>query len=180
MLELILHVVCTCAFYFMSNFFTYNVGMAVNPGVSLPDVGHELLYNLSEHVAIRDILLLLFFIPLFWVGPKKEFIKHGVEGFMYIITLKAITIFFTLLPPSNQECAKMRKYNHCFHQVFSGHNSLALLLCILYLKYLPDNGVIRCGLVCSTVFYSLFIIMTRAHYTVDVIVSYIIVLLLCT
>jgi hypothetical protein len=63
--------------------------------------------------------------------------------------------------------------------MFSGHNSFVLLLCILYLKFLPPRQEIRIGLVTATILYSLFIIMTRAHYTVDVIVSYMIVLLLC-
>lgn len=178
--ELILLVVCTCAFYFMSNLFTYNVGIAMNPMASLPDVGHELLFDLSDYVSIRDWILIVFIIPMIWVKRKKEFVLSAIEGFMYIVTLKAITIFFTLLPPSNQECARMRRYNHCFHQIFSGHNSFVLFLCILYWKHLPNHWVIRWMLISSTVLYSLLIIMTRAHYTVDVIVSYIIVLLLCT
>jgi hypothetical protein len=155
------------------------VGIAMEPAAACPDVGHEMMPDLSAFVTLRDIVLPLFLIPFLWVSEKKHFIKLAVEGFMYLVTLKAIAIFFTILPPSNPECAKNKRYNHCFHQMFSGHNSFVLLLCILYLKFLPPRQEIRIGLVTATILYSLFIIMTRAHYTVDVIVSYMIVLLLC-
>ena len=179
LLELVLLSISTCAFYFLSNFYTYNVGVAMEPTAACPDVGHEVLPNLSAVVSLRDIILPLFLIPFFWVSEKKHFVKLAIEGFMYLVTLKAITIFFTILPPSNPECARNKRYNHCFHQMFSGHNSFVLLLCILYLKYLPPHQITHIGLITATIFYSLFIIMTRAHYTVDVIVSYMIVLLLC-
>ena len=179
-LELVLLCISTCAFYFLSNFFTYNVGVAMEePTTACSDVGHEMMLDLSALVTLRDIILPLFLIPFFWVPEKKHFVKVAIEGFMYLVTLKAITIFFTILPPSNPECARNKRYNHCFHQMFSGHNSFVLLLCILYLKFLPPRPETHIGIIMTTILYSLFIIMTRAHYTVDVIVSYIIVLLLC-
>jgi hypothetical protein len=149
------------------------------PAVACPDVGHEIMPDLSALVTLRDIILPLFLLPFIWVQEKKHFAKLAVEGFMYLVTLKAITIFFTILPPSNPECARKKRYNHCFHQMFSGHNSFVLLLCILYLKFLPPRQETQAGLIAATISYSLFIIMTRAHYTVDVIVSYMIVLFLC-
>ena len=179
LLELVLMSISTCAFYFLSNLFTYNVGVAMEPATACPDVGHEIMPDLSAFVTLRDIILPMFLLPFIWVTEKKEFVKAAVEGFMYLVTLKAITIFFTILPPSNPECARNKRYNHCFHQMFSGHNSLVLLLCILYLKHLPPRIEANIGLIMATILYSLFIIMTRAHYTVDVIVSYMIVLLLC-
>jgi hypothetical protein len=179
LLELVLLSICTCAFYFLSNFYTYNVGVAMAPAVACPDVGHEIMPDLSALVTLRDIILPLFLLPFIWVQEKKHFAKLAVEGFMYLVTLKAITIFFTILPPSNPECARKKRYNHCFHQMFSGHNSFVLLLCILYLKFLPPRQETQAGLIAATISYSLFIIMTRAHYTVDVIVSYMIVLFLC-
>lgn len=183
-IDLILCWICTISFYFLSNYYTFNVGTSLPPSKPLHDVFHDMLPNLSEWVTLRDYILPIFFIPLLLLsyGDVCELLLLFCEGFMYIVTLKAITIFFTFLPPSNTKCAEKKQINHCFHQIFSGHNSFVLLLCILYLQFLPWNKYkLHVILICiSTFLYSMFILMTRAHYSVDVILSYIIVILLCT
>jgi hypothetical protein len=181
-IDLVLLCISTAAFYFLSNYFTYNIGIASPPTKPLFDVFHDILPDLSSYVSFRDLVIPLFFIPLVLLSWSSlgNLVYEFVEGFMYLVTLKAITIFFTFLPPSNTRCAEKRQLNHCFHQIFSGHNSFILLLCILLTKYLPWNRykhVVTIQWV-ATVLYSIFILMTRAHYSVDVILSYIIVFLL--
>lgn len=178
--ELTLRCICTAAVYFLSNYYTYNLGTSAPIQQPLFDVFHDILPDLSKWVSLRDIILPIFFIPLFFLrqGTLNQFMYTFVEGFMYLVTLKAITIFFTFLPPSNTKCAEKRQINHCFHQIFSGHNSFTLLACILFTKYIKDNKVLLLWQWIITFAYSFFILMTRAHYSVDIIVSYIIVLLL--
>lgn len=183
-LDITLRVICTAAVYFLSNYYTYNIGIKSPPTKPLFDVFHDLLPDLSSWVSFRDYVLPVFFLPLLIMDRRVvgTFVYMFIEGFMYIVTLKAITIFFTFLPPSNTKCAEKRQLNHCFHQIFSGHNSFTLLACILFCKLLPwarYKYAIAWQWV-ITVFYSFFILMTRAHYSVDVILSYIIVALLCT
>lgn len=176
-IDLVLSSVSTGAFYFLSNYHTYNIGTSMACSPPLHDFFHDILPDLSRYVNWRDFLLPLFFIPLIFVVNRGTFVLQLIEGFMYIVTLKAITIFFTFLPPSNPGCAQKKQVNHCFHQMFSGHNSLVVLLCILYLFHVREKSI-KMIFILLTIIYSFFILMTRAHYTVDVIVSYIIVLLM--
>lgn len=176
-LDIVLLSVSTAAFYFLSNYHTYNIGTSVPCAPPLLDFFHDVLPDLSDKVKWRDYILPLFFVPIFWTDATTSMIFHFIEGFSYIVTLKAITIFFTFLPPSNPRCAEKKEINHCFHQMFSGHNSLVVLLCMLYIKYIKPKKY-HIWFIIVTVMYSCFILMTRAHYTVDIIVSYIIVLLL--
>lgn len=175
--ELCLSAVATGAFYVLSNMHTYNIGSSMPCAPPLHDFFHDILPDLSASVKVRDYILPIFFIPLFFLNCPWEIVMYFVEGFMYLVTLKAITIFFTFIPPSNRRSAEKKELNHCYHQMFSGHNSLIALLCCLYLMYSSSNTLNIVFVVC-TILYSLFILMTRAHYTVDIIVSYIVVLFL--
>jgi hypothetical protein len=182
-LDLVLLTVSTCLFYFLSNFHTYNIGIKEGFQSPLKDALHDMLPDLSKYVYLRDVVLPLFIVPLFFVYKNGTFVQYVYEfweSFMFIVMLKAITIFFTFLPASNPECARKKQVNHCFHQIFSGHNSFVLLLCLLYLKYLAwsEYHFILIAVIVCTILYSFFILMTRAHYSVDILISYIIVFLM--
>ena len=184
-INLILACIATSAFYFLANYHSYNLGTKLPPSPPLHDFMHNILPDLSDNVKWRDIILPLVFIPLFLLPwqSSREILFYFIEGFAFLITLKAITIFFTFIPPSNPKCAERKQLNHCYHQMFSGHNSFVALLCLLYLTYIPHNANLRFNIlrICCMgfmAFYSIFILMTRAHYTVDIIVSYIIVWLM--
>lgn len=179
LLDLFLMGVSTAAFYFLANYHTYNLGVAAEYQKPLEDFFHDVLPNMSNYIKWRDYILVVCVIPLFFMPFKTacEVLYYFVEGFIYVVTLKAITIFFTQLPSSNQRCAKEKQMNHCFHQMFSGHNSFVTMLCILYCKNIKQANA-RIAMISFMVMYSFFILMTRAHYTVDVLVSYIIVWLL--
>lgn len=176
-LELCLASISSGALYFLSNYHTYNIGVATPCLLPLQDFFHDILPDWSTCVHWRDYILPIFFLPLLFIDNRSNIIYHLIQGFMYIITLKAITIFFTFIPPSNPKCAEKKQVNHCFHQIFSGHNSLIVLICVLYM-FQTKSALCKLGLIMVMIMYSLFILMTRAHYTVDIIVSYIIVLLL--
>lgn len=175
MLDLLLRSIWTCIVYMLSNYHTYRIGVEEGCNRPLRDMGHEWLPDLSKHVYVRDWLLPLLFVPILFIAPKINFILDLWEGFMILVTLKAITIFFTYCPPSNPDCHTKRYLNSCFHQMFSGHNSLAFLLYLLYRRYTKWDATL---LFIPCFLYTLLILMSRAHYTVDVVVSYIITYLL--
>ncbi len=179
MFDFIVRIIMTTIVYSMSNYYTYHNSLKQECKEPLYDILHNILPDLSKYVYIRDIVLPLFFIPLLFIkstNHKLEFIYYFIQGFMILITLKAITIFFTYQPSSNPDCNEKKYLNHCFHQMFSGHNSLVLLLWILYIKFNVINATIITIL--PVLLYSILILMTRAHYSVDIIVSYIITFLL--
>lgn len=176
-LDIFLIVISTCAFYFLANYHTYVIGSSLGKQQPLKDTLHDILPDLSAHVVWRDYILPLFFIPFLFIKNKTQIIKLFIEGFMYLITLKAITIFFTFIPSSNSKCAEKKQLNHCYHQMFSGHNSVVVLLLLLFLYYTPWTNYMILFII-AVILYSLLILATRAHYTVDILVSYIIVYLL--
>lgn len=176
--DLILRTILTACVYFMANYHTFKIGITQN-SPPLQDCFHDILPNLSTYPYIRDLVLPLFLIPLFLIkncAQRQSLILEFWDIFIVIITLKAITIFFTFLPPSNTYCHETRQLNHTYHQMFSGHNSFVFLLFLLYIKY----GVLEPNLINFLPFlcYSLLILITRCHYTVDIVVSFIIVYLL--
>lgn len=175
--DLIFRTLVTIIFYFASNYHTYLIGISQdNP--PLKDCGHELLPNLSHYPYIRDIVLPFFVLPFILAFINKKNVMPCFfefwHYFLIIITLKAITIFFTYIPPSNTYCHLTRQLNHCYHQIFSGHNSFAFLSFLLYLKH----DIVSFLYIFLVICYSILILMTRCHYSVDIIVSYIIVYLL--
>lgn len=173
---LVVRSIMTMIVYTLSNYYTYQTGIEQGCNKPLKDIMHDILPDISHHVYVRDIALCFLFIPILWVKNKALFLFQLWEGFMILVTLKAITIFFTYCPPSNPDCQEKRYLNHCYHQMFSGHNSLALLLVMLYAMH--GTFLPLYLLVAIMIGYSLLILMTRAHYTVDVVVSYIITWLL--
>ena len=176
-LELIVRTLLTAVVYLVANYHTYNIGIEQN-APSLKDILHELLPDLSHKPYVRDYALILALVPILLIPVKNvwPFVVEFWELFIVIGTLKAICIFFTFMPPSNQHCHQTRQVNHTYHQMLSGHNSFVFLLYLLYVKH----GV--CKLSWKTFLpvlaYSLLILATRAHYSVDIIVSYIVVYLL--
>lgn len=176
--SLIFRTILTCIVYIMANYHTYSIGIQQN-APPLQDVMHDILPDLSRMPYIRDVILSLFLIPLFFISQKsirQVFVFDLWNFFAIIITFKAITIFFTFVPPSSTFCHQTRQLNHTYHQIFSGHNSFVFLLFMLYVKH----GFFKSSFLNFIPFlmYSLLILMTRCHYSVDVLVSFIIVYLL--
>ena len=132
------------------------------------------LPNLSNNVSIRDAILLLFLIPFVIVKNKISFLNELWTVFMIVVLIKAVCIFFTIMPSSHPRCFEKKYVNHCFHNSISGHAGFFLLLALLYIRH----GVFNEYILIFAGLYGLLIVMTRAHYTVDVITALIVTYLL--
>lgn len=170
MIESIAITFMTILVYCIANAFSIKIGTSEiyeKTNKPLYDITHEFLPNWSKIVYIRDIAMICLFIPLIIVKPKWSLLKEVYEQFQLVILIKAICIFFTYIPSSNTDCHKkinLQNINHCHHNSTSGHAALCTLLGILYFKCgVPIEIVFICVLL-----YSLLILLTRAHYTVDV------------
>lgn len=176
--DLIVRTILTLAIYFLANLHTYRIGIHQN-SPPLHDCFHDILPDWSLYPFIRDLVLPLYLIPIFCIKEKafrRQFIFELWEIFILIVTFKAIAIFFTFLPPSNTYCHETRQLNHTYHQLFSGHNAFVFLLFMLYIKY----GVMEYNLmnILPFISYSILILMTRCHYSIDIIISFAVVLFL--
>lgn len=174
-IDIIIRSIMTFIVYSLANFYTYQIGTTIEcTSKPLHDVMHNILPDLSKYIYSRDIVLLLFFIPVIFITFKCEFIYDLWHYFMIIVTFKAISIFFTFLPPSNPDCHKKKYINHCYHNQLSGHAALCQLLAILYIKY----GLCNNNIYIFVIIYCILILLTRAHYTTDIIQALIITNLL--
>lgn len=175
--DLIIRTILTIFLYLMATYHTYDIGKKQN-AKPLKDVLHDMVPDWSTQPKVRDYTLILFIFPIYLLsfGDRRALILEFWELFIQIVTFKSICIFFTFLPPSNYHCHVTQQLNHCYHQSISGHNSFVFLLYLLYSKY---------GLFPRTFYtfipfllYSFIILCTRAHYSLDILESFIIVWLL--
>lgn len=162
--------------YLLANGFTYHIGTTDGRcGKPLRDVGHDFLPDMSHIVKLRDIPLILFIVPLMFLKKKICLLYELWDRFVIIVAIKAICIFFTFLPPSNPDCSQKKYLNHCFHNAVSGHTAFVLLLGLLYIKY---TNFPQFFIYTFVALYCIFILMTRAHYTKDVLEALIFVVLI--
>jgi hypothetical protein len=164
---MILITILTCIVYLIANSFSYKIGTDLLEQSPLYDILHEILPNLAKYVYIRDVILILMILPIIFFPKLWEYIPELWNSFMLVVLVKAICIFFTNIPSSHPSCHNPNLYdmNNCFHSAVSGHVSLFVILALLYIKGGFNVWIIWL----SVLLYSILIVMSRAHYTLDVI-----------
>jgi len=167
--------VLTCIVYLIANSFTYKIGSQRLCQPPLYDILHEMLPNLSQNVHVRDYVLIAMIIPILFMRELWPHIPELWNAFMIVVLIKAVCIFFTYIPSSHPSCQNpgILDLNHCHHSSVSGHSALCMILGLLYIK-----GGFNVWIVGICVFlYSILIVMSRAHYSCDVIQGVIISLI---
>jgi len=143
------------------------------------DVVHNNIPDLREHYWVGDLLITLLLLFSLYV-----FVVHGADltniavMFLVLILLKAITSMVTILPDPSEMCAEKhggRKsvkavYGTCNDLMFSVHTGTAFLLLFLLYDYISPTAF---GLLCLYVgMLCIVTIVTKNHYTIDVIMSF--------
>ena len=138
--------------------------------------------DLSKFRMIPNILLFVLMsyliIPLIF-KPNVDVFISIYRYFSIILLLRSITISSTILPPIDRNCDfKLNMHTfmdgHCLDKIFSGHTAFSLLLVFVCNKYsILSNSFIYILLFIQLVL-ALSLILTRGHYTVDVILGYLI------
>jgi len=150
----------------------------INPKVY--DIGHKYLPNLSENNFLLTTINIFVVIP-----PLIIFLLYGndifyefIYYFFIIYLIRMIMINLTILPKYKMCEDKFEIYNlfngHCYDKIFSGHfASIFLLILIVYKHNIITNIPI---LIIYGLFNFISILLTRSHYTIDIIVAIIVVL----
>ena len=171
----ILHIFCT----------KYLINKELNNSNSenLNDILFDFTPDLHNYYYIVNLIIFILLIPLF-INPKKKYFISIFKYFSIIIFIRCITTCVTIMPPIKDCKIKLENKNniynyiigHCNDKIFSGHTSFMLILFFVIYKYkiLKSNYLIIYGLL--ILLNSFLIILTRSHYTVDVILAYIIVI----
>lgn len=132
------------------------------------DIAHKYLPNFYKYDNIHHVLTILFTIPIFF---NFNMLQEYLGFWIVIFIIRSITMTVTILP-KYKECTYdgVRPFvGGCYDKIFSGHFVSVFLATLLYLKY----GWIKMPLlVIINIINTLSILLSRGHYTVDVIVAF--------
>lgn len=140
------------------------------------DVLHESLPNLSEYEKMIDLFpAFLGFIVLCIVLTQNPLLNITVllRQLWIVILLRIIMCRMTIFPsPICNNSRKSQAIGGCHDCMFSGHTSLTLLIAYHIYKCFPSTKYV---LLSYCIICSLFIIVSRSHYTIDVVVAWLVV-----
>jgi hypothetical protein len=131
------------------------------------DLFHEFTPDFHEYGGIVNLIPLLFLGAFLFT--KGNLIWEFAEKFLLLIFLRSLTILFTILP-KHENCSKRFEWStclvgQCYDKIFSGHTALTVLAALL----LHRGGYIPTWLgILFVLFETVFILITRSHYSVDV------------
>ena len=150
------------------------IGAKVGYKQPLYDVIHSLTPNLSRFEAIIDLFPIIIGIYTFYTMLKnKANISALIRSIAIIYILRAITTRVTILPsPICEKLKVVSAVGGCYDCIFSGHTALMLIFAYYIYKQNPKH---KPYLIAYCILGSVFIIVTRSHYTIDVLVAWIVV-----
>ena len=143
----------------------------------LKDVLHQLLPNLSCYESAIDLLPPLIggvVLALVWTDNEA---RPRVPMLLYALSvthlIRIVTTRVTILPSPicTASFRKPRAAGGCYDCIFSGHTSTTLLLSYFVYRYVPRW---RWPLLAYCLAASLMIVATRSHYTIDVLVAWVV------
>jgi len=152
------------------------------------DIIHSNFADYSVFNYSKDIYLIVFFLPVIFNLQiiSIVYLYEFFWKFMILIFLRSFTIISTILPRNSKLKVKINKktdfltvlYHRtigggCFDKIYSGHASFGLLATLLLFKYgFLESNIFNISLfVLINLIHFMMIGVTRAHYTVDIIVA---------
>lgn len=146
---------------------------------------HDVIMSNMPDLSKFDYVPNLLVAVIFSIFAKRLFkdkdtklAKSYFKYFAIIIFLRTITTQVTLIP-AQSVCTIPRGIDrylngHCIDKIFSGHTSATFLIVLLYYKY----GIVKKPyiyvLMALQMIMAFSLIVTKNHYTIDVILAYMI------
>ena len=141
------------------------------------DIFHDILPHVVRFEYIPDILILLIFA---YMAIMNFSLFYKLSGFAFTLLLfRQLIIQLTVLP-KNDVCNIKTQDNAvfrggCYDKIFSGHFGVMLLTTLV----LYDSEIINQFVAIVINFINaIFILLTRSHYTVDIVVSILVVVII--
>jgi membrane-associated phospholipid phosphatase len=157
----------------------YHKGKNINH-IVIPDILHNILPNTSSYCKLGDILVIVLCL-IFIFGSIMKSESQLLLIWINLITItficKFITMSVTILPDASKKCEnnlnEKFSFGYCNDLIFSGHFAVITLtlLMIYYYNILNMPKLIYILILLLSAFQ---IISSRNHYTIDVIVGFII------
>ena len=167
--------VCKKVYYHLENkseLFYENIKLEKKTKVY--DIIHHNLPSLRSLTLLSDILPYILLIIIFFIDLK---IFYNILGFLITIFVARMIIIHLTILPKDKKCdiKNSSAYNGgCYDKVYSGHFS-AIFICLLTLymnKYINLFTLLSLSIISA-----LIIITSRSHYTIDVVVAFLIVII---
>ena len=137
------------------------------------DVLHETLPDLHKMEWATDLMIALSVTP-FLLKPNMSFLVEFIGLMLTINIIRDVTINMTILP-KHEKCetsTDLRSHivGSCYDKIFSGHFAFVFVLSLLYYSrgYITNVP----ALIALNVANAAIIILTRSHYTNDIIISF--------
>jgi len=165
-----------------SNYWTHELGMAFyekteNNG-KVFDLFHSITPDLSSYKPYNDIIVSATALSFLFIPKGMELFKEFAAKFILIMVIRALTTISTILP-KHEKCDATPKFSRylrgqCYDKVFSGHTSFVLLATLIFFR----EGILGwTGFLGINIANITSIILTRSHYTVDIVLAILITLL---
>jgi len=144
------------------------------------DLIHHYVPNLNNYNNYLNIVLLVFIVP-FMFQKNRHNLYCFINLFSFVVILRSVAVLLTDLPSSDNDCdisdqsLSSYVFGHCHDKIFSGHIAFTLLATLIII----DNNMVgkyRNLYIILQILYSLFIVISRNHYSIDVLLSYYIVM----
>jgi hypothetical protein len=163
---------------FASNYFVQVLGdefYKTDQKGKIFDLLHITLPDLHEYKPYNYVIITLTALSFFFIPNPIPIVKEFAGKFLLIMVVRAITTIATILPKHDKCDTQMGLLDYfkgnCYDKVFSGHTAFVLLATLIFWRQ---------GIISPAFFYFInllnmaMIILTRSHYTVDVILAVVI------
>lgn len=141
--------------------------------VKINEATMNILKNLNELIPIVFIILYLSLCIYF---KKVNSMSYFLLFISIIFLIKMFLNYSTILPDSSEKCQVRLLNGGCNDLLCSGHFSIVFLIYLLIVKYNFINSTYNNYLLLITILYGFVPILTKKHYTIDILVAVIIVL----
>lgn len=141
------------------------------------DVSHKYLPDLHEHEYIMNLIPLALIVYTITLPAGWSILKTTAIMLLGVLAIRALTIVATILPKHEKCEVKGNGFLNflsgggCYDKIFSGHTAVVTLLGLNLLAANALNTPLFWGI---SAINAIVILLTRAHYTVDVILGFII------
>jgi len=141
------------------------------------DIAHKYLPDLHDWQWIVHLILLVLLVFAFFQTDGYMILRSTFFMLLVVLVIRALTVVSTVLP-KHADCVvegsgfwNFLQGGGCYDKIFSGHVAFVTLITLNLLKYgdlsLPVFWLI-------TLVNAILMLLTRGHYTVDVILGFVI------
>ena len=160
----------------LSTYYVENIGKRLySQTAPLYDVIHEHLPNLErfEHWIDALVIIPVIGIIVMWVSGIDINFKECIRALAIVFIIRAFTNFVTILP-SPKLGGDFKSFGGSYTCIFSGHIATIMILLYFIGLEIPFVSTFKLAYILPS---ALFIVASRTHYTIDVIVAAFVVLL---